>query len=91
MDSTPHRHRLKKAAHPISGDLRGRAVGIEQSHHDRRSLIQPKNQSIGSNAGASVAEFHGELGGVRGHLIDEGDEKVVSETVMFGEMHPTSM
>ena len=91
LHAATHSYRLQEASHPVARDLGCRTVGIEQSHNDGRAFVHPKDQPIGANTGTTVAQVLRQFGGVRGHLVDEGNEKVVSESVMFRQMHPTSM
>ena len=56
-----------------------------------RSSIDAENQPVGADAGRPVAEIDGEIGSVCRNVVDEGDEEVVSEAVVFGQVHGSSM
>ncbi len=83
-----HRDRLREAADAVAAHLRATAVGVVQ-HHARRvaGRVGGHEQPVGADAGAAVAQCHGELGETIG--LDrrvEHHEEVVAESVVLGEL-----
>jgi hypothetical protein len=75
---------LSEAAQAVAAEFGGTSITVPQSHGDIASRAgKAEDQSVRANTGVTVTPLDGLGGRFTGQMIDERDEEVVSETVMF--------